>query len=212
MAKRSLRDRLFRLIVGALIGGMIGAALIATGFIEWIWEMPGEDFAAALVALVFLMLAGFAAIVSTSRAAYIRIADNYREGDPVGDDELRLMRLSGVLLLLSAMLLLAPPVAVRLGAGEAASIALAAAIGALLLLTTWLSWRVMRIGDELNRTLALESSAASFWVLTLGLFGWASLVKLGLAPEVGTWTLMLITLAVSVVVQIALSVRRGLFA
>jgi hypothetical protein len=212
MAERSIANRLLRMFVGALVGLGICGIAAASGFIEWVKDMPAEDIASTVLAMFFLVLAVFAAIVSTSQGAYKLIADNYREGDPVGDDVLRLMRMSAVLLVLSGVLLLAPPIAVRLGLGDTATIAVAAAIGLLLLVATWLSWRATRMSDELNRTLAVESSAVSFWVLTIGLFGWASLVKLGLAPEIGAWTLMMITMAVSLLVQIAMAVRRGLFA
>ncbi|MDF7777464.1 hypothetical protein P1X14_19560 [Sphingomonas sp. AOB5] len=212
MTDRPLHIRLFRMFIGALVGLAFCAAAAASGFLEWLKGMPAEDIVSTVLALLVLMLAAFAGIVSSSQAAYKAIAENYREGDPLDNDVLRMMRMNGIILLISGGLLLAPPFAVRLGAGETASIAVAAAMGVLLLVTSWLSWRVSRSSDELTRAMAMESGAASFWVLTMGLFGWASLVKLGLVPEISSWTLMTAAMAVSLVVQMAAAMRRGMFA
>ncbi|NML07601.1 hypothetical protein [Sphingomonas sp. G-3-2-10] len=212
MTDRPLHVRLFRMFIGALVGLAFCALAAASGFLELLKDMPAEDIVSTVLALLILMLGGFAVLVSSSQGAYKAIAENYREGDPLDDDVLRMMRMNAILLLISGGLLLAPPFAVRLGAGETASIVVAAAMGALLFLTTWLSWRVTKRSDELTRALAMESSAISFWVLTMGLFGWASMVKLGLAPEISSWTLMTAAMAVSLVVQMGLAMRRGMFA
>jgi hypothetical protein len=212
MTDRPLHIRLFRMLIGALVGFAVCAAAAASGFLEWLKDMPAEDIVSSVLAMLILMLAVFAAIVSSSQSAYKAIAENYREGDPLDGEVLRMMRMNAILLLISGGLLLAPPFAVRLGFGETATIVVAAAMGVLLLFTSWLSWRVTRSSDELTRALAMESSAISFWVLTMGLFGWASLVKLGLAPEISSWTLMTASMAVSLVVQMAAAMRRGMFA
>jgi hypothetical protein len=212
MTDRPLHVRLFRMFIGALVGLAFCALAAASGFLELLKDMPAEDIVSTVLALLILMLGGFAVLVSSSQGAYKAIAENYREGDPLDDDVLRMMRMNGVLLLISGGLLLAPPFAVLLGAGETVKIVVAAAMGVLLFFTTWLSWRVTKRSDELTRALAMESSAISFWVLTMGLFGWASLVKLGLAPEISSWTLMTAAMAVSLVVQMGLAMRRGMFA
>ena len=177
------------------------------------WDNSRTRSGVSVVLAVMMGFLGlFALVTSATPGLYRHIAANYREGDPVDGTVLRQLRLSGVAMLISAAVLAAPPFAVRLGVDAGMAQALAAVIGALLLFSWWLAWRIMRSSDELNRALSVESSAISFWILSTGLFGWAVLAKLGLAPEASLWTLMIIAMAGNLIVQIILSVRRGLFA
>jgi len=211
MTDRPLRSRLFRMFVGALVGMALGGIAAATGALDWLKTLSGEDVATTLLAVMLLFLAGFAALVSSSQGAYRRIAENYREGDPLDTDVLRITRISALILLISGALLLAPVVAARFPTGEQNPVVIAAAMGILVLIVTWLSLRILRSGDELNRAASAEGSVISFWVLQIGLFLWASLAKLGLVAEVSLWTLMLIATAVHLVVSIGVAMRRGMF-
>lgn len=212
MGERGVRNQLVRMFWGALVG--LGIALVAdkSGFLAWMKGMPGEEIASTFVAFVMLFLAAFALVAAASPGIYRRIAANYREGDPLDRAVLRTMRINALMLGLTGALLLAPPFAVRFGAGESAAMAVAAAMGAVLVALGWISWRQRAKNDELTRAVSAEANVASFAILTLGLFGWASLVKLGLAAEVGSWTLMTIAIAVHLVVQIVAALRRGMFA
>lgn len=212
MTDRNTQTQIVRMLVGALVGGAFAMIAVKSGAAAWLRGMPADELASTSVAVAFLFLALFAIVVSSGKGIYRLMAANYREGDPLDAGVLRVLRRSGVAMLLSGVLLLAPPVAARMGAGETAAIAVAAAMAVLLLVSGWLSWRVARSGDELTRALAVETSAVSFWIATLALFGWAALVKLGLAAEIGTWTLMTIAMALNLVVQIGFAARRGLFA
>jgi hypothetical protein len=207
-----IRVQLFRMFIGALFGVAVSFVAAKSGFLDWVRTMPGEDVAATALASAMLLLGVFALVTSASPGMYRRIAANYREGDPLDGQVLRQLRLSAVALLISAAVLAAPPFAVRLGADVGVAKAIAAAIGILLLASCWLAWRIMRNSDELTRSLSAESSAISFWVLSTGLFGWAVLAKLGLAQDASLWTLMILTMTGNLVVQIGLSIRRGLFA
>ncbi len=208
----NLRIQLFRMFIGALFGLAISFVAARSGFLDWVKTMPGEDIAATALAAVMVLLGVFALVTSASPGMYRRIAANYREGDPLDGHVLRQLRLSAIALLISGVVLAAPPFAVRLGVDMGLAKAIAAAIGILLLASCWLAWRIMRGSDELTRALSVESSAISFWILSSALFGWAVLVKLGLAQDVSLWTLMIIVMTGNLVVQIGLSIRRGLFA
>jgi hypothetical protein len=212
MTDRPLRDRLFRMFIGALVGAGVCGLAAKTGALHWMKGLPGEDFAAALLALMLFFLAIFAFVVSSSQAAYRLIAENYREGDPLDAGVLRTMRISAVILLLAGVLMLAPPLAVRSGASQDASIAVAAAMGVLVLIQSWLNLRVVRRSDELSRASYAETSMISFWVLQLGLYVWAMLAKLNLVAEVSLWTLMIIATAVYLAISIGVAMRRGMFA
>lgn len=211
-ATRPLSQRLFRMVVGAGVGLALCSLAAATGFLQWVATLPGEDIASVVLATMLVLLAIFAAVVSSSKGAYTRIADNYREGDPVDADVLSNLRLSVGIMLIAAVLLIAPTVAVRMGAGESASMLVAGAMGVLVLAQGWLNWRAMRHSDELTRAANAEGSVVSFWVTQIGLYFWAALAKLGLVGNVSLWTLMLVFMGVYLVISIGVSMRRGLFA
>jgi hypothetical protein len=212
MTDRPLRDRLFRMFIGALVGAGFCGLAATTGGLHWMKGLPGEDFAAALLALMLFLLAIFAFVVSSSQAAYRLIAENYREGDPLDADVLRTTRISAVILVLAGVLMLAPPLAVRLGASPDMSVAVAAAMGLLVLIQSWLNLRVVRRSDELSRAGHAEASVISFWVLQLGLYLWAMLAKLDLVAQVSLWTLMIVAMAIYLVISIGVAMRRGMFA
>jgi hypothetical protein len=205
-----------RRLVRAAIGGVVGFALAFAagqiGLIDWVAEMPGEDIASTAVAALLVMLGLFSMVAASSSALYRRMAENYREGDPLDGKVLRYLRVSGLVLLLAAALLLAPPLAVRFGLTGDAAIPVAIGIAVLLALQTWLNLCILRSSDELSRAAMTEASVASFWLLQLGLFGWAVLAKLGLAASVSLWTLMTISMVIYLVVSIVAAIRRGMFA
>lgn len=212
MPEPARRPQFLRVVLGALFGFAISLIAAKSGFLEWMRAMPADEIASACVAFVMLFLAGFALVAAASPGVYRRVAANYREGDPVDGDVLRTMRFSALTLALSGALLLAPPFAVRFGASESAAVAVAVAMLLVVLVLSWINWRERAKSDELTRAVSAEANVASFMILTLALFGWASLVKLGLAPEIGTWTLMTIAVAVHLVVQVVAALRRGMFA
>jgi hypothetical protein len=212
MADPRLRRRLVHAAYGAVVGFAIALAAGRSGLIAWLAEMPVADMASTTLAVLLLSLGLFALIAASSRTLYRRMAENYQEGDPLDAGVLRYLRMNGVALLLGAALLLAPPLAVRFGFTGDAAIPVAAGIAALLALQTWLSARIRRGSDELNRAALAEASITSFWLLQFGLFGWAALARLGLVASVSLWTLMTISGAVYLVVSIVVALRRGMFA
>jgi hypothetical protein len=212
MASPVTRRRLVRAAIGAVFGLVLGFGAGQIGLLDWIAALPGEDIASTALAALLLLLGLFAIVAASSRALYRRMAENYQEGDPLDGSVLRYLRVSGVVLILSAVLLLAPPLAVHYGLAGDAAIAVAAGVAALLAFQTWLNLRIMRTSDELSRAAMAEASVVSFWLLQLGLFGWAVLAKLGLAAEVSLWTLMTLSTAIYLVVSIATALRRGMFA
>ncbi|MBB4100225.1 hypothetical protein [Sphingomonas kyeonggiensis] len=212
MADPGIRRRLVRAAIGAVVGLALGFGAGEIGLFDWLSAMPGEDIGSTAVAGVLLLLGLFAVIAASSSALYRRMAENYREGDPLDGSVLRYLRTSGVVMLLAAVLLLAPPLAVRYGLTGDAAIAVAAGMAALLAFQVWLNLRVMRTSDELSRAAMAEASVASFWLLQLGLFGWAVLAKLGLAANVSLWTLMTLSTVIYLIVSIVAAIRRGMFA
>jgi len=212
MTDRPLHIRLFRMFVGAAVGLALCSIGAATGVLQWMATLPGEDLASVAVALMMIFLAGFAALVSSSQGTYKLIAENYREGDPIDSNTLPTMRVSGIILLMSGVLLLVPPIAVGFGLGESASMAVAGAMLLLVAVQTWLNMRVLRTSDELTRAAYTESCVISFWVTQLGLYAWALLAKLGLVATVSLWSLMIIAMGLYLAISIGAAIRRGLFA
>lgn len=212
MADSGIRRRLVRAAIGAVVGLALGFGAGEIGLFDWLSAMPSEDVASTTVAGILFLLGLFAVIAASSRALYRRMAENYQEGDPLDGSVLRYLRISGVVMILAAVLLLAPPLAVRYGLTGDAAIAVAAGMAALLAFQLWLNLRVMRTSDELSRAAMAEASVASFWVLQLGLFGWAVLAKLGLVADVSLWALMTISTVIYLVVSIVAAIRRGMFA
>lgn len=212
MPEPARRPQFLRMVIGALFGFAISLVAATSGFLEWMRAMPGDEIASTFVAFVMLFLAAFAFAASASPGIYRGIAANYREGDPVDGDVLRMMRFNALTLALSSALLVAPPFAVRFGVTESAAIAVAAGMTLVVLALSWINWREYAKNDELTRAVSAEANVASFMILTLALFGWASLVKLGLAPEIGSWTLVTIAVSVHLTVQILAALRRGMFA
>ncbi len=212
MAEPANRRRLVRAAVGGVVGFALAFAAGQIGLIDWVAEMPGEDIASTAVAALLVMLGLFSMVAASSSALYRRMAENYRPGDPLDGKVLRYVRASGLVLLLAAALLLAPPLAVRFGFTGDAAIPVAIGLAALLALQAWLNLRILRSSDELSRAATNEASVASFWLLQLGLFGWAALAKLGLVAEVSLWTLMTISTVIYLVVSIVAAIRRGMFA
>ena len=212
MPEPARRPQFLRMVIGALFGFAISLVAAKSGFLEWMRAMPGDEIASTFVAFVMLFLAAFAFAASASPGIYRRIAANYREGDPVDGDVLRMTRFNALTLALSSALLVAPPFAVRFGVTKSAAIAVAAGMTLVVLALSWINWREYAKNDELTRAVSAEANVASFMILTLALFGWASLVKLGLAPEIGSWTLVTIAVSVHLTVQILAALRRGMFA
>lgn len=212
MASSGTRRRLVRAAIGAVFGVALGFAAGQAGLFDWLEALPGEDIASTVVAGVLLLLGLFAVIAASNRALYRRMAENYQEGDPLDGTVLRYLRVSGVVMILAAVLLLAPPLAVRYGLTGDAAIPVAAGMAALLAFQVWLNLRVMRTSDELSRAAMAEASVASFWLLQLGLFGWAVLAKLGLVASVSLWALMTISTVIYLIVSIVSAIRRGMFA
>ena len=196
------------LIIGYPAGYLLGKLHLG----DWLAGMPGEDLASLAVAAALLFLGLFAIVAASNVALYRRLAANYEAGDPLDRGTLRYLRLSGVIMVLAGLLLLAPPLAAYFGLAGNAAIAVAVGIGLLLAVQNWLNIKVVRDSDELSRASVAEASAVSFWLLQGGLFGWAALVKLGLVQAVSMWTMVIIVMAVSLVVSIVSGVRRGLFA
>ena len=210
------RRILIRLAIG-LTGGLIVG--YPTGYLagklrlgDWLAGMPGEDLASLAVAAALLCLGLFAIVAASSAAIYRRLAANYEAGDPLDRGTLRYLRLSGVIMVLAGLLLLAPPLAARFDLAGNAAMAAAVGIGLLLAVQNWLNIKVVRDSDELSRASVVEASAVSFWLLQGGLFGWAALFKLGLVQAVSMWTMVIIVMAVYLAVSIVSGVRRGLFA
>lgn len=212
MPSQRARKKLIQAAVGALVGFGLASLAVAAGLDDWLKTLPGEDLASTAVAGILLMLALFGLIASSNPALYRRMAANYEPGDPLDAGVLRYLRVSCLVLLIAAAILLAPPLAVQFGLGKDGRIALSGALAVLLAVQTWLNLRILRDGDELMRAATAQASMVSFWLLQLGLFGWAALAKLGLAATVSLWTLMTIAMAVYLIVSIAVALRRGMFA
>jgi hypothetical protein len=200
-----------RLCGGAILGAVIILPLAKSGALEAIATWRPEEIASTILAGLLLMIALITGGFSTSRKGYRALTDEGM-GEPIEDATLSTLRRQALVTGLAALLLLIPPIGAHLGLAGPAAIGALAAMGVLLALEYWLNRSLTRSGDELSRAVSAESSVATLAIATPLLFGWAALEKLSLVPAIDSWTILTMAIALSLVVGMWVSVRRGLVA
>ena len=118
------------------------------------------------------------------------------------------MRLQSVILVLSG-LLLAAPVAATL-AGNVAPVLTLIAIAGVFVLHTALNLSLWRRGDEMIRRVIVESGAMAFWIGQAALFGWAVAERLGVAPALTAWDILVVVMGLYLICSAVVGLRRGL--
>lgn len=203
------RSRLLKVAGLAAAGGVAGY-LIATVLMRYV-ELPSPDVlrwsdAVALI-VALMMFGGGVSVLVAARNGRALAAVTSAEGS-AGPEELRDMRLQSVLLVLSG-LLLAAPVAATL-AGNVAPVLTLIAIAGVFVLHTALNLSLWRRGDEMIRRVIIESGALAFWIGQAALFGWAVAERLGLAPDLTAWDVLVVLMGLYLVCSATVGLRRGL--
>ena len=203
------RSRLLKLAGLALAGGVFGYGS-AWLVIEYV-GLPSPDgvrWSDAVAMIVALMLAaGGLAVLAASRNGRALAAATSADA-PAAPGEVRDMRLQGAVLVLSGLLLAAPMAAVL--AGNPAPALTLAAIAVVFALHTAMNLSLWRRGDEMIRRVILESGALAFWIGQAALFGWAVAERLGVAPTLTAWDILVVVMGLYLVCSATVGLRRGL--
>ena len=196
--------------IGAVAGYLLGRALKKATPGEALTSLTLADGFSLLIAVLLIVSGAVVAFAATSNRRWNSIVEHQPAEEPV-DPAARTagLRQSLVCILAGGMMLL-PPIAAQLGLSVAARGAIAAAIGLLLAVQTWLNLKLWRDGDELQRAVIAQTGALCFWTLQLALFGWAALARLDLVAEVDSWTMFTLLMGVYLIVSLTISQRRGL--
>jgi hypothetical protein len=198
-----------RMIGGMLIGVPIAYALVGSGAVIAIAEWRPEEIVSSILAILLIMVALITGSFATSKRGYRALTDDGL-GEPVERETLSTLRRQAVVTGLAGVMMLIPPAAAHLGYTGPASAGALVAIAALLLVQFWLNRRLSRESDELSRAVNAEASAWTLGVTMLTLFGWSTCEKLLLVPAIDSWTLLTAGIALSFLVWMAVSIRRGL--
>ncbi len=209
----TVTDKLRKSLPKLLIGGMFGGAIGYLGAEYLIGNRPrlfaGEDIAAFAIALVLVLAAAFTAWIATTPERFKKYFEKREDDEPVDALAMAAARDSAWVVALAGVLLAAPPIVAVLTTDPVVRAACAAGLMALLGLQTWGNWRMWRDGDELTRAVIVSTGAVCFWALQLALFAWAALARLALIPDIGSWTMMTVLMAVYLIASTVVSVRRG---
>ena len=203
------RLKLLKLAGFAVMGGLSGYGS-AWLVIEYV-GLPSPDgvrWSDAVAMIVALMLAaGGLSVLAASRNGRALAAATSADG-PAAPAEVRDMRLQGAVLVLSGLLLAAPMAAVL--AGNPAPVLTLAAIAVVFALHTAMNLSLWRRGDEMIRRVILESGALAFWIGQAALFGWAVAERLGVAPTLTAWDILVVVMGLYLVCSATVGLRRGL--
>lgn len=197
-------------LAGLAAAGGVAGYLGATLFAEYV-HLPSpaglrwSDAAALVVAL--MLVAGGLSVLAASRNGRALAAVTSSEA-PAEPGEVRDMRLQGGVLALSGVLIAAPVVAVA--AGNGAPVLTLGAIAMVFVLHTAMNLSLWRRGDEMIRRVIVEAGALTFWIGQAGLFGWAVAERLGVAPSLTAWDILVVVMGLYLVCSATVGLRRGL--
>lgn len=203
------RSRLLKLAGLAVAGAVVGY-VSATLLAEYV-ALPSPDVlrwsdAAALLVAVMLVAGGVSVLAASRNGRALAAVTSTDE--PADPREVRDMRLQGIVLVLSG-LLLAAPVAAALS-GNTAPVLTLIAIAAVFVLHTGLNLSLWRRGDEMIRRVIVEAGALAFWIGQAALFGWAVAERLGVAPTLTAWDILVVLMGLYLICSAVVGLRRGL--
>ena len=211
---RKLPDWARSMLRWALVGAVCGVASVLVGrTLASVYpditlpELPDLRWSDGLALYVAFSLAAggvYAAIVSFNRAA---LGKMLKLEEPATPSEVRLVRWSGALLLLTAAIMLMPPAFSLLGTDPLLSLA---AVAGMLGLHTVLNLKIWKDADELLRRTTMEASVVTFWGGQIALFGWAAAERAGIAPTLTAWDVYVVLMALYLVASTVITIRRGL--
>ena len=209
MPENPVQRSLLRMIGGMFIGLLIATALAKSGALYEVATWAPGEIASTILAGLLLMVALITGGFSTSKKGYRALTDEGL-GEPVEPETLSTLRRQALVTALCGLLLIVPPAAAHLGlTGASAAVALGV-MAVLLAAMFWINLGLSRESDELTRAVSAEASAWTLGVAFLALFGWSALEKLALVPAISSWTLLTAGTALSFVVWMVVSLRRGL--
>jgi len=209
-SSRAGRRLLKNFALGLPAGALIGFLLARFDLIEWIESWRAENVAALVLAAMLAFTALVIAWATTSEKRMRRLAGPRDPAEPLDAGVISSARSQAGLLLVAAAGGITSVAAAELGWAITLRQAAMAAIVLLTLFCAWQSWRVYRLGDELMRAAIVSSAAVAYFVGSTFVFVWACAVKLGLLPEIGSWTIVLVLTCVSLVCSTVVQLRRGL--
>ncbi len=203
------RFKLLRLAGFAVMGGIVGYG-VGWFLVDYV-ELPaleGLRWSDALALIVALMLiAGGLSVLAASRNGRALAAATSAEA-PAGPGEVRDMRLQAAVVTVSGLLLAAPVVATL--SGNPAPTLTLVAIAVVFALHTAMNLSLWRRGDEMIRRVILESGALAFWIGQAVLFAWAAAERLGVAPPLTAWDILVVVMGLYLVCSGTVGLRRGL--
>ncbi len=164
-----------------------------------------SDYAALVVALMLIVGGVFSLVAARSGRA---LSAATRGHEPASEIEVRDMRLQSAVVILSGMMLAAPPLAIA--SGNLAPGPTYAALMAVFILHSLMNLNLWRRGDEMIRRVILEAGAVAFWIGQAVLFAWAAAERLGLAPPVTAWDILAVLMSLYLICSMTATVRRGL--
>ena len=206
----SLVPRLLKFAAFGAVCGVLGYGLgwlladhVPPGAFEGL-GLGWSDYGALAVALMLIIGGGYTLFAARSAKALAAVMG---AEDRVGQAETRQMRVQGAVVMLSGAMLAAPPLIVL--AGNSAPAPTYAVLMAVFVLHTAMNLRLWRRGDEMIRRVIVEAGAGTFWIAQGLLFVWAVAERLGLAPAVTAWDLLVGVMGLYLIVSTAVAVRRG---
>lgn len=192
-------------LIGGVVGYGVGWLLAERGGLASLQALGWSDAAALIVAS--LLLASGVAVLVAARSGRALAAATQAEG-PARTVEVKDMRLQGAIVILSGLLLATPVVAAL--AGNPAPVSTFAALMAVFVVHGLMNLTLWRRGDEMIRRVIAEAGAAAFWIGQAALFAWAAAERLGVAPPLTTWDVLVVLMGLYLVCSASAGLRRGL--
>lgn len=194
------------LLVGICLGVagyLVGERVAASGAFDGL-PVRWADLLAVFVGMIMVVAAVATSLISLSPALLARTLN--LEGQ-AGPDEIRDTRLQALILALSGVIVMLPPLLAMVDVAAAPALAL---LGLLLAAHTALNLTLYRRVDELFRRAVVEAGTLTFWLGQGVLFLWAVAERLGVAPALTGWDIYVVLLTAYLIASVGVAARRGL--
>lgn len=213
----AINSRKIRTIAALAFAGMLVGAAAGFGFGRLLKHgLPGDvhlawsDVGALAISMWMLVSGLFIIIAGSHRRLAGRMVDP-GEPRPATPAQMRFFRAQALVLILAGVLLALPVLAGLLPGATSPAVRIGTMVALIVLFGLQVAWNIgiWRRADEFMRALIAESSIVCFWVLQSALLLWAAGEKLGLLPTASLWDALVVLMAVYLVVNATLSVRKG---
>lgn len=193
-----------------ILGGIAGAAAVLL-LGRWIRETDfGNAHELGLLIgalLVYMGLSLLLAAASPARAA--KLMGQELEPEEDFSAETHSLRLQAIVSLLAGVELLVLSWRTDTLTGATQAVLLAGLV-VLVLLQSWLNYRVWRRGDEFFRRILVEAAVISFVIAQFLLFAWAVLTRFDLVNEPSVLDIYVIVMTIYLLASFVAGMRRGL--